>query len=286
MPRTRPLSLGMKGNELYLELSRHGVGRAARDDRTQFEFLILEGAQAGLCWSTILSKREGYREAFAGFDPERIARFGKRDVARLMNDPGIVRNRLKIESAISNARAFLEFQASTAASPSTCGASSAASRSRTTSREHEQVPATSARVRRAQQGSEAARLPLRRHHDHLRAHAGDRHGERSPHQLLPLQGVRGAREKEVTLTSSAFTRRTSHSHARLRPPVGAAAGAASASAASISASNCHGGFAMISPSRSSRAASPRAAPSARAAGACAGPSSAAPRAGAAPRVPP
>jgi DNA-3-methyladenine glycosylase I len=82
----------------------------AWDDRAQFEFLILEGAQAGLSWSTILNKREGYREAFAGFDPERIARFGKREVAKLMANPGIVRNRLKIEAAIGNARAYLEFQ--------------------------------------------------------------------------------------------------------------------------------------------------------------------------------
>ena len=89
----------------------------AWDDRTQFEFLILEGAQAGLSWSTILNKREGYRAAFAGFDPERIARFGKRDVARLMKDPGIVRNRLKIEAAIGNAEAFLEFQGRLRAAP-------------------------------------------------------------------------------------------------------------------------------------------------------------------------
>ena len=82
----------------------------AWDDQTQFEFLILEGAQAGLSWSTILNKREGYREAFAGFDPERIARFGKRELARLMKNPGIVRNRLKVESAITNARAYLDFQ--------------------------------------------------------------------------------------------------------------------------------------------------------------------------------
>jgi len=104
-----PWSTG--GNELYIEYHDKEWGVPARDDRTQFEFLILEGAQAGLSWSTILNKREGYREAFAGFDPERIARFGKKDVARLMNNPGIVRNRLKIESAIGNARAFLEFKA-------------------------------------------------------------------------------------------------------------------------------------------------------------------------------
>src|SRR6266540_168178 len=77
------------------------------DDRRWYEKLLLDGAQAGLSWLTILRKREGYRKAFAGFDPSKVARFTERDVARLMNDPGIVRNRLKIRSAISNARAFL-----------------------------------------------------------------------------------------------------------------------------------------------------------------------------------
>src|SRR5512143_1605257 len=85
-------------------------GVPSRDDRHLFEMLILEGAQAGLSWDTILKKRDNYRRAFAGFDPEKVARFGKRDVARLMNDSGIVRNRLKIESSISNARAFLAVQ--------------------------------------------------------------------------------------------------------------------------------------------------------------------------------
>jgi DNA-3-methyladenine glycosylase I len=78
-------------------------GVPLHDDRALFEFLILEGAQAGLSWSTILRKREGYRAAFAGFDAARVARFGARDVARLMNDAAIVRNRLKIESTIGNA---------------------------------------------------------------------------------------------------------------------------------------------------------------------------------------
>src|SRR3954468_1871049 len=77
------------------------------DDRALFELLILEGAQAGLSWSTILHKREAYRAAFRGFDPARVARFGARDVARLMGDAGIVRNRLKIAAAIVNARQTL-----------------------------------------------------------------------------------------------------------------------------------------------------------------------------------
>jgi DNA-3-methyladenine glycosylase I len=82
-------------------------GTPRHDERTLFEFLVLEGAQAGLSWETILRKRAAYRSAFAGFDAKQVARFGARDVARLMADAGIVRNRLKIASAIANAKAFL-----------------------------------------------------------------------------------------------------------------------------------------------------------------------------------
>jgi DNA-3-methyladenine glycosylase I len=85
-------------------------GVPVHDDRILFEFLTLEGAQAGLSWETILRKRDAYREAFAGFDPARVARFTPARVDRLLLDPGIVRNRLKIESAVSNARAFLAIQ--------------------------------------------------------------------------------------------------------------------------------------------------------------------------------
>ncbi len=87
-------------------------GVPVRDDDRQFEFLLLEGAQAGLSWATVLHKRAGYRDAYAGFDAERLARFGARDVARLVKNPAIIRNRLKIESAISNAQAFLELRSS------------------------------------------------------------------------------------------------------------------------------------------------------------------------------
>jgi DNA-3-methyladenine glycosylase I len=82
-------------------------GVPVRDDRRLFEFLILEGAQAGLSWETILRKRDRYREVFDGFDPGKVARYTPKKIARLMADPGIVRNRLKIESTVSNARAFL-----------------------------------------------------------------------------------------------------------------------------------------------------------------------------------
>jgi DNA-3-methyladenine glycosylase I len=85
-------------------------GVPMRDDRKWFEKLLLDGAQAGLSWLTILKRREGYRAAFAGFDYAEVARFGARDVERLMQDPGIIRNRLKVSSAIANARAFLRVQ--------------------------------------------------------------------------------------------------------------------------------------------------------------------------------
>jgi DNA-3-methyladenine glycosylase I len=85
-------------------------GVPIHDDRSWYEKIVLDGAQAGLSWLTILKKREAYRQALCDFDVERVARFGARDEARLLNDPGIVRNRLKIKSAIANARAFLQVQ--------------------------------------------------------------------------------------------------------------------------------------------------------------------------------
>ncbi|TMG74698.1 MAG: DNA-3-methyladenine glycosylase I [Betaproteobacteria bacterium] len=96
------------GSERYLRYHDEEWGAPVHDDRRLFEFLVLEGAQAGLSWSTILNKRDNYRRAFARFDPEKVARFGAREVRKLLADAGIVRNRLKIESAIGNARAFLE----------------------------------------------------------------------------------------------------------------------------------------------------------------------------------
>jgi DNA-3-methyladenine glycosylase I len=94
----------------YLAYHDDEWGVPLHGDRELFELLTLEGAQAGLSWSTILRKRGGYRAAFEGFDPERVARFDARDVERLLADPGIVRNRLKVESTIGNARAVLELE--------------------------------------------------------------------------------------------------------------------------------------------------------------------------------
>src|SRR6476659_6829780 len=92
---------------LYIAYHDEEWGRPVHDDRHLFEMLILEGAQAGLSWITILKRREGYRRAFEGFDPERIARYGKKDVNRLLADTGIIRNRAKIEATIKNAQACL-----------------------------------------------------------------------------------------------------------------------------------------------------------------------------------
>ncbi len=101
---------GWATNELSIAYHDEEWGVPVHDDRTLFEFLILEGAQAGLSWNTILQKRENYRKAFAGFDPAKVARFDARKQQQLLRDPGIVRNRLKISSAIDNAKAFLAVQ--------------------------------------------------------------------------------------------------------------------------------------------------------------------------------
>ena len=104
----RPKRCGWCGNDLlYISYHDNEWGVPVHDDRRLFEFLVLEGAQAGLSWLTILKKRENYRKAFDNFDVERIAGYGPQDITRLIHDPGIVRNRLKIEAAIRNARGVL-----------------------------------------------------------------------------------------------------------------------------------------------------------------------------------
>ena len=108
-PFTRPRCRWAR-EPLDVEYHDREWGVPVRDDRVLFEFLILEGAQAGLSWSTILRKRPAYRRAFAAFDPRRVARFGQADVRRLLADEGIVRNRAKIAATIVNARAFLVVQ--------------------------------------------------------------------------------------------------------------------------------------------------------------------------------
>jgi DNA-3-methyladenine glycosylase I len=113
MPRKidkSPVRCSWPSNELSVRYHDEEWGVPTHEDRTLFEFLILEGAQAGLSWDTILKKRENYRAAFDGFDPARIARYDRGQMQALLRDPGIVRNRLKITSAVKNAQAFLSVQ--------------------------------------------------------------------------------------------------------------------------------------------------------------------------------
>ena len=105
-----PVRCSWATNDAEVRYHDEEWGVPVHDDQTLFEFICLEGAQAGLSWDTILRKRDAYRRAFADFDPAKVARFTPKRVERLMNDPGIVRNRAKIESSVSNARAFLALQ--------------------------------------------------------------------------------------------------------------------------------------------------------------------------------
>ena len=109
-PVQEPVRCAWASNELAVRYHDEEWGRPVHDDRVLFEFLILEGAQAGLSWNTILQKRENYRKAFDGFDPVRVARYDRRKLQQLLRDPGIVRNRLKVSSAVENAKAFLRVQ--------------------------------------------------------------------------------------------------------------------------------------------------------------------------------
>jgi DNA-3-methyladenine glycosylase I len=109
-PGSRTVRCGWAGNELNIPYHDEEWGVPVHDERKWFEFLILEGAQAGLSWDTVLKKRARYREVFDGFDPERVARYDKKKVRALLADAGIIRNRLKIAAAIGNARAFLKVQ--------------------------------------------------------------------------------------------------------------------------------------------------------------------------------
>jgi len=112
MPNEKPLKRcgWCTGSELYMEYHDKEWGVPVFDDRKHFEFLVLESAQAGLSWITILKKRENYRKAYDGFDPEKAAKYGERKKAALLANQGIIRNRLKIDASINNAKHFLEIQ--------------------------------------------------------------------------------------------------------------------------------------------------------------------------------
>ena len=183
------------GSPLYLAYHDKEWGVPQHDDRVLFEFLILEGAQAGLSWSTILNKRENYRKAFSQFDARKVAKYDKAKIGQLLLDPGIVRNRLKIEAAVINARAFLEVQKEFGSFDAYIWQFVGGKPRRNAWKSHEQVPASTPRIRCHEQGPEASRFQVRRQHHHVRVHAGHRNGKRPYVQLLPLEAVAGTRGK-------------------------------------------------------------------------------------------
>ena len=164
-------------------------GVPVHDDPTHFEFLVLEGAQAGLSWSTILKRRAGYRKAFAGFDATKVARFTPARVEKLLADPGIIRNRAKVEATVRNARAFLDVQEEFGSFDSYIwgfvGGQPIVKRWRRAG----QVPAVTADLGGGQCRPAPARLRLCRAHRLLRPPAGDRAGQRPLGELLPLRGA-------------------------------------------------------------------------------------------------
>ena len=172
-------------NPLYVAYHDEEWGVPTHDDRRLFELLTLEGAQAGLAWITILRKRDGYRAAFAGFDPAAVARFTPRHVERLMADAGIVRNRLKIESAVNNAARVLEVQEDLGSLDAYLWSFVDGKPLVGTWRTTAEIPAENGRVARAEQGSEAARLSLRGADGLLRLHAGGRARRRPRRRLFP-----------------------------------------------------------------------------------------------------
>lgn len=172
-------------------------GVPVHDDRVLFEFLILEGAQAGLSWNTILKKRENYRKALDGFRPEKIARYGKRDVQRLLRNDGIVRNRLKIAATIENAKNFLavrkEFGSFDTYLRSLVGGNPIQNRWRTLA----DVPTRTAESRCHEPRSVATRIQIRRLDDLLRLHASDGHGQRSSRYLSAIHRARWLKSPQV-----------------------------------------------------------------------------------------
>ena len=199
MPSTIPRCPWASASALYTAYHDREWGVPVRDDRVFFEFLLLEGAQAGLSWSTILNKRDAYRDAFAGFDAAKVARFGPRDVERLVANAGIVRNRLKIESALTNARAFLALQREFGSFDryvwTFVGGKPVQNRRRTLGVD----PRPHGAIRRAVEGSRQTRLPFRRADDRLCVHAGDGTRERPSGRLSAL-GCRARRVGRARLT--------------------------------------------------------------------------------------
>ena len=161
-------------------------GVPVHDDRLLFEFLILEGAQAGLSWDTILKKRPNYRKAFDDFDPAKVARYTEKRVARLLENEGIVRNRLKVASTITNARAFLAVQKEFGSFDRYIWQFVGGQPLRNRWTGLDQMPARIRGVGPDEQGSAKPRIPFRRFHHLLRLHASRRNGQRPCDELFPV----------------------------------------------------------------------------------------------------
>jgi DNA-3-methyladenine glycosylase I len=164
-----------RANEWNIAYHDAEWGTPSHDDVRHFEFLVLEAAQAGLSWLTILKRRDGYRKAYRGFDPARVARFTARDVERLLKDDGIIRNGLKVKSSINNAQRFLEVQKEFGSFDAYLWNWTGGKPLINRWTEQKQIPPRT-------------RLFLCRVHDHLLPPAGSRGGERSPGELLPVEG--------------------------------------------------------------------------------------------------
>jgi DNA-3-methyladenine glycosylase I len=181
---------------LYVAYHDDEWGVAERDDRALYEKLVLDGFQAGLSWITILRKREAFRRAFDGFAPKKVARYSKKKVEALMQDAGIVRNRMKIEGAVASARAWLEIMEKSAGfSPflwefvEICGGQA----DRQSLQDDERDPRRDGDLAHHLKGAQGAWVQILRADDHLRLHAGDWHGQRPPDLLPPPRGLRNTR---------------------------------------------------------------------------------------------
>ena len=189
MEATGRCDWGDRGGELLRRYHDTEWGVPVHDDGKQFEYLVLEGAQAGLSWLTVLRKREAYRSAFAGFDPVEVARFGEKEIEALLGNPGIIRNRLKIASTVTNARAFLEIQEEFGSFNAYIWGFVDGEPIREPL-EHDVRPSCHlSPIGHIKQGPEKPGLQVRGQHHRLRAHAGGRPGERSPGELLSIRGM-------------------------------------------------------------------------------------------------
>ena len=171
-------------NALMLEYHDVEWGVPTHDDRKHFEFLVLEGAQAGLSWSIILNKRDGYRRAFSQFDPSKVARYTDARIDKLVADDRIIRNRAKINGAVKNAQAFLEVQEEFDSFDAYCWQFVNGSPRQNRWRSMNKDSRVDSRIGRVQPRSQTSWILIRRNDDHLRAHASGRNGQRPRGRLF------------------------------------------------------------------------------------------------------